>query len=130
MGHVAAATQSGADERLYVVHVRFLSVNQFSSSLNMLRSGNTISIFPIMMVAMMGWRPVKAILSLNAAFKPLEVRPFFVYNRLECTSLLQAEYTGTLILHKLVFAIGNIAAIVLAIYKCHSMGLVRNLTKA
>ena len=41
--------------------------------LMMYMAGNTISIFPIMMVAMMVWRPIKALMSVNAAFKPLEV---------------------------------------------------------
>ena len=39
----------------------------------MYMAGNTISIFPIMMVAMMAWRPVKAFMSVNTVFKPLEV---------------------------------------------------------
>ncbi|KAI6222998.1 ER membrane protein complex subunit 4 [Aphelenchoides fujianensis] len=75
----------------------------------MYMSGNTISIFPIMMVAMMAWRPIKAIMSVNAAFKPLE-----------------SEYSGNLIVHKLMFALGNCAAIALAVYKCHTMGLLPN----
>ena len=48
----------------------------------MYMAGNTISIFPIMMVVMMAWRPIKALLSVNAAFKPLEVRariPYFIF---------------------------------------------------
>lgn len=39
----------------------------------MYMAGNAISIFPIMMVAMMAWRPMRAIVSVNQAFKPLEV---------------------------------------------------------
>ncbi|KAI6191969.1 ER membrane protein complex subunit 4 [Aphelenchoides bicaudatus] len=83
-----------------------------SMPMNMLMlymSGNTISIFPIMMVAMMGWRPIKAVMAVNAAFKPLEL-----------------EYAGSLILHKIIFALGNLAGIALAIYKCHTMGLLPN----
>ncbi|KAI6173241.1 ER membrane protein complex subunit 4 [Aphelenchoides besseyi] len=75
----------------------------------MYMSGNTISIFPIMMVAMMAWRPIKAIMSVNTAFKPLE-----------------SEYVGHLIIHKIIFALGNMAAIALAVYKCHTMGLLPN----
>lgn len=43
----------------------------------MYMSGNTISIFPIMMIAMMAWRPVKALMSVNPAFKPLQVMLYF-----------------------------------------------------
>ncbi|KAI1724517.1 ER membrane protein complex subunit 4 [Ditylenchus destructor] len=75
----------------------------------MYMAGNTISIFPIMMVVMMAWRPMKALMAVNAAFKPLE-----------------AEYNGSLILHKILFVLGNLGAIVLAVYKCHSMGLLPN----
>lgn len=44
------------------------------------RSGNTISIFPMMMIAMMAWRPVKAIMSVNTAFKPLEASCLFYHS--------------------------------------------------
>ena len=39
----------------------------------MYMAGNTISIFPIMMVMMMAWRPIKTLLSVNATFKVMEV---------------------------------------------------------
>jgi len=35
----------------------------------MYMAGNTISIFPIMMVSMMAWRPIKALMSLQATFQ-------------------------------------------------------------
>jgi hypothetical protein len=35
----------------------------------MYMAGNSISIFPIMMVCMMGWRPVKALMQVNGVFK-------------------------------------------------------------
>uniref|UniRef100_F1LF93 ER membrane protein complex subunit 4 n=1 Tax=Ascaris suum TaxID=6253 RepID=F1LF93_ASCSU len=48
--------------------IKSIPMNMFM----MYMSGNTISIFPIMMIAMMAWRPVKALMSVNAAFKPLQ----------------------------------------------------------
>lgn len=49
--------------------IKSLPMNLFM----MYMSGNTISIFPLMMIAMMAWRPVKALMSVNPAFKPLQV---------------------------------------------------------
>lgn len=42
----------------------------------MYMAGRAVSIFPIMMVAMMLWRPFKALLAVNATFKPLEASFF------------------------------------------------------
>lgn len=75
----------------------------------MYMAGRSISIFPIMMVAMMLWRPLKTLFSVNSTFKPL-----------------QDEKTGSLILHKIVFILGNLGVVALAIYKVHSMGLLPN----
>ncbi|CAD6198133.1 unnamed protein product [Caenorhabditis auriculariae] len=75
----------------------------------MYMAGRSVSIFPIMMVGMMLWRPAKALFSVNATFKPLE-----------------SPVTGSMILHKIVFLLGNIGAIGLAIYKVHTMGLLPN----
>ncbi|KAL3098003.1 hypothetical protein niasHT_027548 [Heterodera trifolii] len=85
--------------------VKSLPMNMFM----MYMAGNTISIFPIMMVVMMAWRPMKTLMSVNAAFKPLE-----------------QEHVGSLWIHKIVFALGNLCAIALAVYKCHTMGLLPN----
>ncbi|OQR75817.1 transmembrane protein 85-like [Tropilaelaps mercedesae] len=69
----------------------------------MYMAGNSISIFPLMMVGMLLLRPIKALISLNATFVMI---------------------TGTQeILQKLVYVIGNLATISLALYKCSSMGL-------
>ncbi|KAK3507722.1 hypothetical protein QTP70_034827, partial [Hemibagrus guttatus] len=70
----------------------------------MYMSGNTISIFPIMMVCMMAWRPIQALMSMSATFKLLE-------------SSSQQWLQGT------VYLIGNLLGSALAIYKCQSMGL-------
>uniref|UniRef100_A0AC35FG20 ER membrane protein complex subunit 4 n=1 Tax=Panagrolaimus sp. PS1159 TaxID=55785 RepID=A0AC35FG20_9BILA len=61
----------------------------------MYMAGNTISIFPIMMVAMMVWRPIQAVM----------------------------KHSGSLIVHKIIYTLGNFGAIALGTYKCHSMGL-------
>ncbi|CAJ0942891.1 unnamed protein product, partial [Mesorhabditis belari] len=75
----------------------------------MYMAGRSISIFPIMMVAMMLWRPLKTMFSVNSTFKPL-----------------QDDKTGSLILHKILFVLGNFGVVALAIYKVHSMGLLPN----
>ncbi|XP_039267898.1 ER membrane protein complex subunit 4-like [Styela clava] len=70
----------------------------------MYMSGNTISIFPIMMVGMMFFRPVQALMGIKNTMKMLErARQYYLLT--------------------LVFMLGNIMAIGLAVYKCHSMGL-------
>lgn len=70
----------------------------------MYMSGNSISIFPIMMVAMMLIRPLKAALSTQATFKSVEAA---------------GNVTG----QKIISILGNLANVALALYKCHSMGL-------
>uniref|UniRef100_A0A1I7XFR7 ER membrane protein complex subunit 4 n=1 Tax=Heterorhabditis bacteriophora TaxID=37862 RepID=A0A1I7XFR7_HETBA len=40
-----------------------------------------VSIFPIMMVGMMLWRPAKALFAVNATFKPLEVSSSLTFQR-------------------------------------------------
>ncbi|XP_050426581.1 ER membrane protein complex subunit 4 [Adelges cooleyi] len=69
----------------------------------MYMAGNSISIFPIMMVGMLIVRPVKALFTLQATFKTIE----------------GMQAWG----QKIIFFIGNIINIVLALYKCQSMGL-------
>ena len=75
----------------------------------MYMSGNTISIFPIMMVVMMGIRPVKTLFSVNATFKQLDQQ--------------MGGGWGSSIGQKIVFVLGNLALVSLALFKCHSMGL-------
>lgn len=70
----------------------------------MYMAGNSISIFPIMMVGMSLIRPLKAIVTTGQTFKPFEL-------------------TTNIIPQKLIFFIGNVINIGLALYKCHSMGL-------
>ncbi|OWA51202.1 putative ER membrane protein complex subunit 4 [Hypsibius exemplaris] len=66
-------------------------------------SGNAISLFPIMMVVMMFFKPVKAIFSAQSTFKTIE-----------------GKYAP---LQKLVYLLGNVVALGIALYKCNSMGL-------
>lgn len=70
----------------------------------MYMAGNSISIFPIMMVGMSLIRPLKAIVTTTQTFKSFEVN-------------------NNIILQKFIFFIGNLINIGLALYKCHSMGL-------
>ncbi|NXQ95603.1 EMC4 protein, partial [Sagittarius serpentarius] len=65
----------------------------------MYMAGNTISIFPAMMVCMMGWRPLQALMSLSASDSSRRA------------------------LQGLVFLVGNGLGLALALYKCQAMGL-------
>lgn len=69
----------------------------------MYMAGNSISIIPIMMVSMLLIRPVKALMSIKSKFAVIE--------------------GSQAILQKLVYFIGNLACLALALYKCQSMGL-------
>ncbi|XP_026487383.1 ER membrane protein complex subunit 4 [Vanessa tameamea] len=69
----------------------------------MYMAGNSISIFPIMMVGMLIVRPIKALFSTQSTFKMVE----------------GTQAAG----QKFVYIIGNIVNIFLALYKCQSMGL-------
>ncbi|KAH7642366.1 ER membrane protein complex subunit 4 [Dermatophagoides farinae] len=69
----------------------------------MYMAGNSISILPIMMVGMLFLGPIKAIFSFNKTFKLIE--------------------GNQAIMQKLIYIIGNLAGIALALYKCKSMGL-------
>lgn len=69
----------------------------------MYMAGNSISIFPIMMVGMLIVRPIKALFATQSTFKMVE----------------GTQAAG----QKFVYFIGNIVNILLALYKCQSMGL-------
>jgi len=70
----------------------------------MYMAGNTISIFPIMMVGMMFFRPFQAFMGMRGIMKALEGSQQYV-------------------LQTLAYAVGNLMALALAVYKCNSMGL-------
>ena len=70
----------------------------------MYMSGSSISIFPIMIICMMVFRPIKAMLAYKSSFKMLDV-------------------DSQAILQKIVWVFGNCLGIAVALYKCHSMGL-------
>jgi len=69
----------------------------------MYMSGNSISIFPIMMIGMLFLRPIKALIQINTTFKMIE--------------------GNQSILQKLIYLVGNLLCCGLALYKCQSMGL-------
>nr|CAB3242413.1 ER membrane protein complex subunit 4 [Phallusia mammillata] len=75
----------------------------------MYMAGNTISIFPIMMVGMMFFRPIQALMGIRATTRMLE---------------RSKQY----ILQTLVYFLGNCLALGLAVYKCNSMGLLPTYT--
>lgn len=70
----------------------------------MYMSGNSISIFPIMIIGMMIFRPVKAIMAYKGTFKVL-------------------DEDSQAILQKIVWIFGNVLGIGVALYKCQSLGL-------
>uniref|UniRef100_A0A8C3CPM7 ER membrane protein complex subunit 4 n=1 Tax=Cairina moschata TaxID=8855 RepID=A0A8C3CPM7_CAIMO len=93
----------------------------------MYMAGNTISIFPAMMVGMMGWRPLQALLSLSTS-KPGPSQ------RSQCSqstpltgfsppALKVLESSSARLLQGLVFLVGNGLGLALALYKCQAMGL-------
>ncbi|XP_063236870.1 ER membrane protein complex subunit 4 [Bacillus rossius redtenbacheri] len=69
----------------------------------MYMAGNSISIFPIMMVGMFIMRPVKALFTIQNTFKMIE----------------GSHAMG----QKFVYLLGNVICVAVALYKCHSMGL-------
>lgn len=69
----------------------------------MYMAGNSISIFPIMMVGMLIVRPLKLLFSTQSTFKMVE--------------------GSSAASQKLVYFFGNLVNVALALYKCHSMGL-------
>lgn len=68
----------------------------------MYMAGNSISIFPIMMVGMLLLRPIQAIWATKSTFKVIET-----------------SAVGQMI----IYILGNFVNIGLALYKCQSMGL-------
>ncbi|PAA53123.1 hypothetical protein BOX15_Mlig020081g1, partial [Macrostomum lignano] len=66
-------------------------------------AGNSVSIFPIMMVLMLFMRPIQAVFAMQATFAQIE--------------------GGQACLQRFVYLIGNLAVLALAVYKCHTMGL-------
>ena len=69
---------------------------------------NTISnMYTMAMVIMMAVRPVKTLFSINSTFKAIDANDGSISN----------------IRQKLVYILGNLINIAMAMYKCHSMGL-------
>ncbi|XP_062573426.1 ER membrane protein complex subunit 4-like [Saccostrea cucullata] len=66
-------------------------------------AGNSISIFPIMMVGMMFFKPIQAFISIQNTFVMIE--------------------GSQAIIMKFIYIFGNIVCVALATYKCQTMGL-------
>ena len=71
-------------------------------------SGNDISIYSIMTVSGGLWGPVETLLSINSTFKAMDGN----------------KSTGDNFLQKIVYILGNLVGIALAIYKFLSMGII------
>merc|ERR1712166_507444 len=71
-------------------------------------AGNSLHIFPIMMVGMAIWTPIGAIMNMKNAFRSFE------------------GPDSNLILPKLIYAAIHLAGISAGIYKCSNLGLVPN----
>lgn len=67
-------------------------------------AGNSIALFPIMFVGMLLFRPIQSMLSMSKAFEAIE----------------SSKYS---VLQKLIYLLGNLVNLAIALYKCHSMGL-------
>jgi len=72
--------------------------------------GNSISIFSIVMLGMMFIRPIKALLAVKSTFVSLE-----------------GEHEHVT-LQKFFYLLGNLSLVALALYQCHSMGLLPTAT--
>nr|XP_002126648.1 ER membrane protein complex subunit 4 [Ciona intestinalis]XP_009858023.1 ER membrane protein complex subunit 4 [Ciona intestinalis] len=70
----------------------------------MYMAGNTISIFPIMMVGMMFFRPTQALMGIRTTMRMLENSSQYIFQTF-------------------LYFLGNCLALALAVYKCNSMGL-------
>ncbi|XP_041376017.1 ER membrane protein complex subunit 4-like [Gigantopelta aegis] len=106
-GIMQERAQDGADQNLIVKRswdialgpIKQVPMNMFI----MWMAGNSISIFPIMMVGMMFFRPIQALFGIQNTFKMIE--------------------GDQAILQKLVYLVGNVLCLAMAVYKCSVMGL-------
>lgn len=69
----------------------------------MYMAGNSLSIFPIIMVVMLLIKPIQSLMGIRSKFATIE--------------------GSQAILQRIVYLIGNLACLALALYKCQSMGL-------
>jgi hypothetical protein len=76
-----------------------------------------------MMVVMMAVRPFKTLLSVNATFKALDAANGAVVGPDGTVASGGGGQTAVAVGQKFVFVLGNLANVLLAMYKCHSMGL-------
>jgi hypothetical protein len=67
-------------------------------------AGNSIALFPIMFVGMLLFRPLQSMFTISKAFEAI-------------------ESSENSIVQKLIYLLGNLVNLGIALYKCHSMGL-------
>jgi ER membrane protein complex subunit 4 len=67
-------------------------------------AGNSIALFPIMFVGMLLFRPLQSMFTMSKAFEAIE----------------PGQYS---IIKKITYLFGNLVNLAIALYKCHSMGL-------
>ncbi len=67
-------------------------------------AGNSIALFPIMFVGMLLFRPLQSMFQLTKAFEAIEPGQYSIFQ-------------------KLIYVFGNLVNLGIALYKCHSMGL-------
>lgn len=84
--------------------------------------GNSISIFPIMMVGMMFVRPIRALFSLNQGniFIHFPPNSIAVMNCFLAFKIVEGNQAFG---QKFIFFLGQLVGLGLALYKCQSMGL-------
>ncbi|CAF0786747.1 unnamed protein product [Didymodactylos carnosus] len=70
-------------------------------------AGNSFSLMSIMIVVMLFMKPIQAIFSISSAFQSIESEGMI----------------GNVAFHKLIYFLGNLTHLALALYKCQSMGL-------
>ncbi|CAF0987620.1 unnamed protein product [Rotaria sp. Silwood1] len=70
-------------------------------------AGNSFSLMSIMIVVMLFMKPIQSIFSLGSAFSSLE----------------HEGLAGNIWFHKIIYFLGNLTHLALALYKCQSMGL-------
>lgn len=78
----------------------------------MYMAGNTISIFPAMMVCMMGWRPLQALMSLSASeYHPTQQPP--VDDCSQLSPLSHPQLSNSCPMYKWLSSLSSPAAVVL-----------------
>lgn len=94
-------------------------------------AGNSISLFPIMMVGMMFVRPVQTLFGykegkkeiLDNTCSSIPSLSLSYYITMFCDAVFSRLTGDQAVLQKMVYVLANLLGIALAVYKCNSMGL-------